>query len=227
MTKSWRIPVICSVFLMSSLAYANDDVGQYDDVSEYEDNEVFDNIDDLIDEEFVEFVDVSSDDAQDFEHIDMSVQRGVTDRMSCDEINTKVSELREDVKSYPDLKDDLEYMLALQRSPCAPRAARRPVHNYMNVNPVVELQNEEEIVVEKTVEPEKTPEEIAAETAALEVERQAQIEENLAKGLCGDGSKPNKYGCCPGEVFKQLEHFDFACCPKDGDGDCHEPRKKA
>lgn len=45
---------------------------------------------------------------------------------------------------------------------------------------------------------------------------------NLAAGLCADGAKPNKYGCCDGEVFKDLGNLVFACCPKDG-GDCYEP----
>ncbi|MBR6598294.1 MAG: hypothetical protein IKK76_02745 [Alphaproteobacteria bacterium] len=46
--------------------------------------------------------------------------------------------------------------------------------------------------------------------------------ENLAAGLCADGTKPNKYGCCTDEIFKDLGDLVFACCPKDG-GDCYEP----
>ena len=48
---------------------------------------------------------------------------------------------------------------------------------------------------------------------------------NLAAGLCGDGTKPNRYGCCPGEVFKEVEPLVFGCCPKDGNGQCVEPIK--
>ncbi len=59
--------------------------------------------------------------------------------------------------------------------------------------------------------PEKTTEEIAAEIAA-----------NIAKGLCGDGTKPNKFGCCTGEKFTDLGNLVFACCPADG-GDCYPP----
>jgi hypothetical protein len=62
--------------------------------------------------------------------------------------------------------------------------------------------------------PEKTYEEWAAEYDA-----------NLAAGLCGDGTKPNKYGCCTDEVFKDLGNLKFACCPKTG-GDCFPPIKK-
>lgn len=61
--------------------------------------------------------------------------------------------------------------------------------------------------------PQKTEEEIAAEIAA-----------NIEKGLCGDGSKPNKYGCCGDETFKDLGNLEFGCCPADG-GDCYPPIK--
>ena len=59
--------------------------------------------------------------------------------------------------------------------------------------------------------PQKSEEEIAAEIAA-----------NIEKGLCGDGTKPNKFGCCTGEIFKDLGNATFACCKKDGD-ECFPP----
>ncbi|MBO7508654.1 MAG: hypothetical protein J6T57_00025 [Alphaproteobacteria bacterium] len=162
--------------------------------------------------------------------------RLVSSRLTCTEINEKVSELREDVKMYPEKATELETMLARQRTQCAPRAARRPVRNYDNINPVrvidavpVEEVVEEEQVVEPVKvaevvkpEPEKTPEEIAAEKAAAE----ALVAENLAKGLCGDGAKPNKFGCCAGYKFKEVSQMKFQCCPTEGDGDCVEPIKK-
>lgn len=61
--------------------------------------------------------------------------------------------------------------------------------------------------------PEKTEEELAAEFDA-----------NLAAGLCGDGTKPNRFGCCTGETFKDLGNTVFACCPKEG-GLCFPPIK--
>ena len=39
----------------------------------------------------------------------------------------------------------------------------------------------------------------------------AVYDANLAAGLCGDGSAPSKYGCCPDEVFKDLGNAQFAC----------------
>ncbi len=174
----------------------------------------------------VEFVDVGA-------MIEVPAPRAVVERLSCDEINERVAELREDVKSYPDLEADLEYMVARQRAQCATRANRRPVHNYQNVNPAVVLEETEiaeEEVAEEQVESdasiavevapvvEKTPEELAAELVV--------IEENRAKGLCDDGNKPNRFGCCAGEKFKEVSQMQFACCPKEGDGECVEPRRK-
>ena len=214
------------VFVATPALRAEDE--SYEEV-EYQDYEVFDNVEDLIDEELVETVDGEEEQVENVdseEVVEVPAPRAVADRLSCDEINTRVAELRADVKSYPELKVDLEYMLSRQRNQCAPRAARRPVHNYRNVNPVVEIEIPEVSVSTEPPAVEKTPEEIAAEEAAAEAARQAQIKENRAKGLCDDGAKPNLYGCCDGEVFKQVEHLNFACCPKEGDGDCVTPRKK-
>ncbi len=160
---------------------------------------------------------------------DVPAPRAVVSRLSCDEINQRVEELREDIKAYPELAADLEYMIGRQRTQCAARARRRPVHNYENVNPVKQVEVVEEVAdeeVQVAPEPapepepvqEKTPEELAAEAA--------EIEENRAKGLCDDGVKPNRYGCCAGEKFKEVSQMKFACCPREGDGECIEPRKK-
>ncbi len=237
--KTIGIFAIGAVLAISPMVRADDEVDQvveetpeYTDYADYEDYEVFEDVTDLIDEELTEPVEVVIETepepiAPEPEVVDVPAPRAVAERLSCEEISNRIADLRIDVKSYPDLKPDLEYMLSRQRNQCAPRAARRPVHNYNNVNPIMDVEVPTvEISVSQPVEPEKTPEEIAAEEAALAAAAQAKIEENMAKGLCGDGTKPNRYGCCEGEVFKQLEHLDFACCPKDGDGDCREPFKK-
>lgn len=179
----------------------------------------------VVDESGAEFVDEGAT-------TEVPAPRAVVERMTCADINQRVEELHEDVKAYPELAADLEYMISRQRTACAARARRRPVHNYENVNPVKYFEPVEEVPEEQASEdaptaesapapeqvPEKTPEELAAE--------QAQIEENRAKGLCDDGTKPNRYGCCPGEKFKEVSQMKFACCPREGDGECIEPRKK-
>lgn len=51
-----------------------------------------------------------------------------------------------------------------------------------------------------------------------------KYDDNLAAGLCGDGTKPNRYGCCTDETFRDMGNLVFACCPKTG-GDCFPPIK--
>ena len=67
------------------------------------------------------------------------------------------------------------------------------------------------VAVAAAATPTKTDEEIAAEFDA-----------NLAAGLCGDGSKPSRFGCCAGETFKDLGDLGFACCPRTGNI-CYPP----
>lgn len=218
---------ILSVATVSYVSFADDTEVLVDDEEFEEAEEELEAEEKLEDEEEVEVEEVEV----------VTETRTVASRLSCDDVKQRVAELREDVKSHPELKTELETMLARQRTQCAPRANRRPVHNYENVNPVmvidavpVEEVVEEEVVVEqveeKPKEPVKTPEEIAAEEAAKKAEQERIIAENLANGLCGDGTKPNRYGCCEGEKFKETSHLQFACCPKEGDGECHEPINK-
>ncbi len=65
------------------------------------------------------------------------------------------------------------------------------------------------------------------ETVVEPAEPELTLEQELANldaGLCADGSKPNKFGCCGDEIFKDLGNTVFGCCPKDG-GDCFPPMK--
>ncbi|MDE6250706.1 MAG: hypothetical protein K2M34_03675 [Alphaproteobacteria bacterium] len=39
---------------------------------------------------------------------------------------------------------------------------------------------------------------------------------------CLDGTQPDSYGCCTGEVYTDMGAEGFACCPSDG-GDCFPP----
>ncbi len=71
----------------------------------------------------------------------------------------------------------------------------------------------------------KTDEQVVAATPEIsEEQRAAQIEANIAAGLCADGTNPNKYGCCAGETFRDMGNLVFACCP-DAGGDCFPPIK--
>ncbi len=63
----------------------------------------------------------------------------------------------------------------------------------------------------------------AASTPQPAVVNDAQtVADNLAAGLCADGTKPNKFGCCTDETFRDMGNAVFACCPKSG-GDCFPP----
>lgn len=55
-----------------------------------------------------------------------------------------------------------------------------------------------------------------------EEEKAEEIAENIEKGLCGDGTKPNKFGCCTGETFKDLGNATFGCCKADSE-ECFPP----
>lgn len=66
---------------------------------------------------------------------------------------------------------------------------------------------------------------VVAAPAKTDEEWAAEYDANIAAGLCGDGTKPNRFGCCTGEVFKDLGDEGFACCPKVGDGLCFPPMK--
>ena len=149
--------------------------------------------------------------------------RTIAARMTCAEINDRIAELREEIQSEPDLESELNAMLARQRTQCASKARRRPVRKQIKATANEKTEATEEIaVLEETVAPELSSEEIAIQEAELE----QQAIENVANGLCPDGNKPNRFGCCAGERFKEVGKMQYACCPKDGDGDCFEPLTK-
>lgn len=52
--------------------------------------------------------------------------------------------------------------------------------------------------------------------AAADAEKQ-RIADLRANGLCPDETKPNKFGCCEGERFKDMGNLEFACCTEDTD----------
>ncbi len=48
---------------------------------------------------------------------------------------------------------------------------------------------------------------------------------NIEHKLCPDDVKPNKFGCCGDEVFKEIKNLEFGCCLPN-DGDCFPPIKQ-
>jgi len=64
-----------------------------------------------------------------------------------------------------------------------------------------------------------------AANADNETDAAAVAAENRARGLCGDGAKPNKFGCCDGEIFKDVGNLVFKCCNRETD-ECNDPLVK-
>ena len=187
-------------------------------------------------------------------------------RMTCADINAKISELSAVVEPDTETIDELTKLKADYRRSCS-RAARgrktsagvRVVRETADVAESVSEADEEpadeekaQDAVEEVKEVEKTEEKPAEEKSASaeekpEADKKVDTEKesedmpeqdtpsedeilamelaNLDAGLCVDGTEPNKFGCCEGELFKDLGNAIFACCPKEGDGECFPPIK--
>lgn len=157
-------------------------------------------------------------------------------RLTCNEIQAKITELALVANPDDEVIAELTKLKADYRRSCARRAAARRTtassRVVIEVAPAeAEQKPEEQVVVAEVVEetpavPELSPEEKAAAELA-ELEKQVEQElANLDAGLCADGTKPNKFGCCGDELFKDLGNAVFACCPRnDNKADCFPPLK--
>lgn len=163
----------------------------------------------------------------------------VTERITCADIKAQISELAAIEDATDDELAELEQLKIDYRSKCSRSAAKRKSSAIKNtVVAATVAVPDNDIVTEQATDgdAESVAEDIAedvivedenfvAETSA-EIDEQALLEQELANldaGLCVDGTKPNKFGCCTGEVFKDLGNSVFACCPKTGDGECFPP----
>lgn len=164
-------------------------------------------------------------------------------RMTCADINAKISELSAVVEPDTDVIDELTKLKADYRRSCSRAArgrkssagARVVIEVSDNTEPqqktdeeVVEEASEEDLTQvpeEDITQPEVEVEEVVVDAGPTEDEILAMELANLDAGLCVDGTKPNKFGCCEGELFKDLGNAVFACCPKEGDGECFPPIK--
>ncbi len=164
-------------------------------------------------------------------------------RMTCADINAKISELSAVVEPDTDVIDELTKLKADYRRSCSRAARGRKssagvrvvIEASDNTEPqqktdeeVVEEASEEDLTQvpkEDVTQPEVEVEEVVVDAGPTEDEILAMELANLDAGLCVDGTKPNKFGCCEGELFKDLGNAVFACCPKEGDGECFPPIK--
>lgn len=150
---------------------------------------------------------------------------GVVERLSCADVSARISEIGTIAEPTEDEVAELTRLKAEYRRMCSKSARGRrtsaDARTVIEAAPVDEV--EEEVMVEQSVQ-----EETVSEVAEIEVDPMIALEAELANldaGLCADGSAPNKFGCCGDEIFKDLGNTVFACCSKDGGGDCFPPLK--
>ena len=156
------------------------------------------------------------------EYIDEEYAPVVVERMSCSDMQKKISELTPMAETDDDAYFELENLKVQYRSTCARSASTRRVSGQNEV--VVEEYVADEIITEQEPVVSETVTEEVVESTVPELTAE-QIDANLAAGLCADGAKPNRFGCCGDEMFKDLGNAVFACCPKSG-GDCFPPITK-
>ena len=166
----------------------------------------------------------------------------VVERMSCLDINTKITELSGIEEPDDDTIIELEKLKSDYRRKCMKSAGGRKTaaqgRSVINNDPIEETEVVEEVAEETTEveqvtvkEPDAKPKEQnkkenSSGGVPATAEEVKMFEElmNLEMGLCSDGTKPNKFGCCTDEIFKDLGNNVYACCPKTG-GDCYPPMK--
>ncbi|MBR5625229.1 MAG: hypothetical protein IKW67_00400 [Alphaproteobacteria bacterium] len=161
----------------------------------------------------------------------------VAERTTCADIKSQIDELGGIIDPDEDVLDEIAQLKNDYRRNCSKTAARRRTSAKRGVvdAPVVIEENfvEEDVSEEpsETIVLEQDFVEVA-ETDISESEPKLSDEEileqelaNLDAGLCADGTKPNKFGCCTDEIFKDMGNAVFACCPKDGgkDMECFPP----
>lgn len=158
--------------------------------------------------------------------------RAVVDRVDCAEIQALVAELELEAEYDDEVVEELAELKVEYRRSCTKKARGRrtldensPVVTEEAVEEVT-IVEDEEVLYEQQETEDIEEEETRDDTPAVATISPEEELANLDAGLCADGSKPNKYGCCKGEIFKDLGDAVFACCPKGGeDADCYPPIK--
>lgn len=155
----------------------------------------------------------------------------VAERLSCADISARMSEIAAIAEPSEDDVAELTKLKADYRRTCAKSARGRRTSAETRVviesEPINEVEEEEVVATTQPAQEEDTTEEVEG-VEVVEVDPMIELEAELANldaGLCADGSAPNKFGCCGDEVFKDLGNTVFACCPRDGNGDCFPPLK--
>ena len=150
----------------------------------------------------------------------------VVERVTCADMSANISELAAIEAPTEDEQAELMALRAEYRRKCVQSArGRRVSSGQLAVSKAEDIEAgaaEEEIQVEE--EAVALPDNPGADEVVPVISPEQELA-NLDAGLCADGSAPNRFGCCGDEVFKDLGDTVFACCPKDGNGDCFPPLK--
>lgn len=152
---------------------------------------------------------------------EVAQETAVVERETCADISAKIEELSAVVEPDEETVAQIVDLKAKHRSNCTRSAGSRRAVGRVN-NSVAEVA--EQVSDTETVDVEQNVEASAEEVSETVMLTPEQAKANLDAGLCADGTKPNRFGCCGDEIFKDLGNTVFACCPKDG-GDCFPPLK--
>lgn len=152
---------------------------------------------------------------------DIEVRTQVTERMTCSDISDQIKELSAIEEPDAVTVEKLDALKVQYRRDCTKSLAGRRTSGRRTVSPVTVTEETEvqeaEVLPEIVAQPEEQAEPV------LTTEQEVA---NLEAGLCADGSKPNRFGCCAGEKFMDLGNLNFACCPEgDATADCFPPIK--
>ena len=158
--------------------------------------------------------------------LSVSADDAVTERVSCADIQARISELSAVVDAGDEVLAEIADLKTEYRRNCSRSAGARRTSADARGSVVVDVV-ESEPVEEVATEQPPVIEEVSAvveEAPVLTVEQELA---NLDAGLCADGTKPNRFGCCGDEIFNDLGDTVFACCPRDGgaDTECFPPIK--
>ena len=157
----------------------------------------------------------------------------VKNRMTCTEMSAKISELGQVAEPDEQTVAEIDSLKAEYRRTCSRSAGARRTSGGARVITVAEentLSQTEEVADEAVADTDVTEtvvSDVASDDAAV-ADTELTLEQELANldaGLCADGTRPNRFGCCGDEIFKDLGNTVFACCPKEGSSDCFPPIK--
>ncbi len=151
----------------------------------------------------------------------------VAERTDCDAMRDEIAQLIKIENPDDATAARLTEIQKISRRNCTKRTGTRRTSGRTGALPVaaaseLNIQALDETAAGTMEATGATTDEKKDETPELNAET---IAANIEAGLCADGEKPNKFGCCAGETFKDLGDLVFACCKDDSD-ECFPPIEK-